>query len=287
MDLATRCHHFAARLPRNAVFSHLTAARLLGIPLPWRLERSGDIHISYPAPARAPHAAGLRGHRLTLKPGDVVSRGGLSLTSPVRTWLDLAGLLDVPELVAAGDHLVHWRLPLSSRDALQRGFDDFPGQRGIRRMRLALPLLSDRAESPPESILRVILVQGGLPEPTVNHQLVLTDDGGHLRPDFVFSDHRVILEYQGDYHRTKEQWRKDMTRRSRLEAAGWRVVELNWDDLQDPDELVSRVFALLSQSIHSAELPENASRWREYPALSGNSGRLREGGREGRGVSGG
>ena len=222
-----------------------------------------DLHIAFPSPARAPHAAGIRGHRLTMDNRDVINRGGLPLTSPVRTWLDLAGMLDVPDLVAAGDHVIHWRLPLASWDSLQQGFKDFPGQRGVRRMRVALPLLSDRAESPPESILRVILVQGGLPEPTINHELVMTDDGGHLRPDFVFAERRVILEYQGDYHRTREQWRKDMTRRSRLEAAGWRVVELNWDDLHDPDELVRRVSALLSQTIERRELPENASRWRQ------------------------
>ena len=34
---------------------------------------------------------------------------------------------------------------------------------------------------------------------------------------------------------------KDMTRRTRLESTGWRVMEINWDDLKDPIELVARI----------------------------------------------
>lgn len=32
-----------------------------------------------------------------------------------------------------------------------------------------------------------------------------------------------------------------MTRRTRLEAQGWHVLELNWDDLKDPRELVASI----------------------------------------------
>jgi very-short-patch-repair endonuclease len=56
----------------------------------------------------------------------------------------------------------------------------------------------------------------------------------------------VLIEYQGDYHRKVQgQWRKDMTRRSRLEAQDWVVIELNANDLRDPDELASRIRMIL------------------------------------------
>ncbi|MBU1589284.1 MAG: hypothetical protein KKH51_15270 [Actinobacteria bacterium] len=57
----------------------------------------------------------------------------------------------------------------------------------------------------------------------------------------------MILEYQGDYHRSMSQWRKDMTRRSRLEAQGWYVMEINADDLGDPVELVARIRSVLAR----------------------------------------
>jgi len=147
----------------------------------------------------------------------------------------------VPELVAVGDHLIHWRLPLATTEELAHSVTHFPGRRGLSRMRAALPLLDGRAESPPESILRVIIVHGGLPTPRINRTLIDTETGQDVRPDFIFSEHKLIIEYQGDYHRTKTQWRKDMTRRTRLEGKGWRVMEINWDDLKDPIDLVVRI----------------------------------------------
>jgi very-short-patch-repair endonuclease len=72
----------------------------------------------------------------------------------------------------------------------------------------------------------------------------VTDRFGEFvaRTDFILDEYKLVLEYQGDYHRsTKGQWRADMTRRSKLEAEGWRVMELNADDLKDPIELVTRM----------------------------------------------
>jgi very-short-patch-repair endonuclease len=67
------------------------------------------------------------------------------------------------------------------------------------------------------------------------------------RTDLILEKERVVLEYQGDYHRTtKGQWRADMTSRSRLEARGWRVMELNADDLKDPVELLARIGAMIA-----------------------------------------
>jgi len=68
-----------------------------------------------------------------------------------------------------------------------------------------------------------------------------------VRPDFVFPKEKVAIEYQGDYHRTRAQWRADMTRRSRLEAQGCIVIEVNADDLRDPAELTQRILAILAR----------------------------------------
>ncbi|MBK4347181.1 DUF559 domain-containing protein [Lacisediminihabitans changchengi] len=241
LDFIARCRLFALRMPPTAAFSHSTAAQLLGFPVPWRLERSSDLHIVIPAPARGPHATHIRGHRLSLRDQDILAQEGLRMTAPPRTWCDLASQLSVHELVAVGDHLIHWRLPIVTTAELSDAVTHFPGRRGLPRMRAALPLLDAHAESPPESILRVIIAHGGLPTPSINHVLVQTDDGPAIRPDFTFVEQKLILEYQGDYHRPKEQWRKDMTRRTRLEGKGWRVMEINWDDLKDPTELVARI----------------------------------------------
>lgn len=243
--LIRRCRSFQLRLPEDAFFSHGTAALLLGAPVPWHVELAAELSVTVPAPRRAPHANGITGHSREVTSGDVGTTAGIHHSSPARLWCELAGALDLGDLVALGDYLVHRGRRLSDIATLGRRL--LVGDRISRSplLRRALPLLSDRSESRPESRLRVILHLGELPTPEINHEIVMTDDGGRLRPDFTFSAQRVILEYQGDYHRTRDQWRKDMTRRSRLEASGWRVHELNADDLRDPRELCARVRRLL------------------------------------------
>lgn len=169
------------------------------------------------------------------------------MTSPARTWCDLAAVLDLGDLVAVGDYLVSRRLPLVTIAEIRGRLELMRSGRGIRLARRAVDLVRDASESRPESRLRVILAVAGLPEPTINHTLVDTETGNHLRPDFLFADAKVILEYQGDYHRSMSQWRKDMTRRSRLEAQGWYVMEINADDLGDPVELVARIRSVLAR----------------------------------------
>ncbi|MEO8263026.1 MAG: DUF559 domain-containing protein [Pseudolysinimonas sp.] len=245
-DVAQRCRMFQLRLPDEGFFSGATSALLFGAPLPFELEE-GDLDVTVPAPARAPHASGLRGHQRHVEPGDVIETQGVRHSSGPRVWCELAPVLDLRDLVAVGDHLIHHRRGHTTREALMQraSVGDRIGRSS--KLRAALPLLSERSESRPESRLRVILAQGGLPTPTINHTMVMTDGGSRLRPDFTFASHQVVLEYQGDYHRTRQQWRSDMTRRTRLEAAGWTVVELNADDLKDPRELCARLDLIMAR----------------------------------------
>ncbi len=245
-DLLTRCGMFAARLPAEMHFSHVTAALILGAPLPLHLERRPELDVTALLPASAPHAAGILGHRSTVSAGDIVIRAGVRHTSAARTWIDLSSGLRVEDLVAVGDYFIHWRSPLCSLDELRQRAAELRGRRGYRTARDAVELLDSRAESRRESHLRVIVVRAGLPDFEVNYVVVSTETGRDVRLDLAFPKHKVVLEYQGDYHRTAAQWRKDMTRRSRLEADGWYVMELNVDDLADPVELVARIRTVLA-----------------------------------------
>ncbi|MHC5796814.1 endonuclease domain-containing protein [Lacisediminihabitans sp. FW035] len=246
-DLRGRCALLQLRIPERAFFSHSTAALLYGIPLPWASEHAGDLHVAVPSPSRALSAIGVVGHRLAVMPTDVNVLSRLRVTSVTRTWTDLADQLAFEDLVAAGDFLIHWRQPLTTTTALEEAIRLRCGRRGSRALSRAVQRLNERAESPPESWLRLILEDAGFPPPHINREV--TDHHGEFvaRTDFIFEGLRLVLEYQGDYHRTtKGQWRADMTRRSKLEANGWRVMELNADDLKDPAELVARIRRLLA-----------------------------------------
>lgn len=241
-DLEGRCRAFATRLPPGVFFSHSTAARLLGAPLPWRLERLDAVHVTVEAPDRAPHARGVIGHSRWVVPGDVVEiASGLRVSSPARMWCEMASALDVPDLVAVADFLIHRRRLLATASILRERLEAGDRIARLRRLRIALELCDDRSESRRESRLRVCCIQAGLPAPKVNHELVDTVTGRGLRLDLAWPDRRFAIEYQGDGHRTKEQWRRDMTRRENLRLAGWTILELNADDLRDADELIRRI----------------------------------------------
>lgn len=234
---------FAARLPPGTFFSHLTAAHLYGIPLPPRL-RHARLHATVTAPARAPHAAGLVGHSRFVAPADVTETAdGIRISSPARVFLEVAGLLSLPDLVAVVDHLIRREAPLCSVEDLVERLD--VGDRLSRRriLRVALEYADPRSESRPESVLRLLLLRCGWGAPQPNHE-VRGPAGGRMRIDLAFPERLLAIEYHGDYHRDRDQWRRDVARRSRLEALGWNVVELTADDLLNPDELVARIIAI-------------------------------------------
>lgn len=245
LDVDGLCRTLQARLPEHAFFSGVTAAQVMRIPLPRRLENSRDLHVSVPAPATAPTGKGIRGHSVRVQPDDVRRWGALRLASPERTWCDLASVLTVTQLVAAGDYVIHWELPLASRESLAAAAGRFASRPGYPTMCEALPLLDDRSESPKESELRVVIVRAGLPGLVTN--LPITTSGGYsYRGDLVFPERKTIVEYQSRFHESPEAFRKDMTRISRLEADGWVVIQINNDDLADPEELVRRIERVLA-----------------------------------------
>ncbi|MDQ0616850.1 hypothetical protein [Arthrobacter globiformis] len=89
-----------------SVLAFGSAARVLQAGLPAWLEADWRIHVARRRGFSTPRRANVVGHLLTLLPGEVIEYDGVRLTSPARTWLDLASVLNVDELVVAGDSLV-------------------------------------------------------------------------------------------------------------------------------------------------------------------------------------
>ncbi|SLK11883.1 hypothetical protein SAMN06272721_115101 [Arthrobacter sp. P2b] len=103
-------------LDDTSILTSLSAARVWGAPLPARHRGDWRIHLARRRGFSFPRRANVVGHVLTFFPDEVLEYDGVRLTSPARTWLDLAGLLTVEELVAVGDYLVcchglHFRCP--------------------------------------------------------------------------------------------------------------------------------------------------------------------------------
>ncbi|BCW34428.1 hypothetical protein StoSoilA2_04840 [Arthrobacter sp. StoSoilA2] len=227
-------------LDDSSILVSLSAARIWGVPLPGN--RSGDwrIHLARRRGFSFPRRVNVAGHLLTLLPEEVVEYDGVRLTSPARTWLDLAALLPLEDLVVAGDHLVCSHGPdfpvpkeaLCSIEDLTEIVRRHPGMRGVRTARAALELIRVGADSAPETLMRLRLVNANLPEPTLNH--VVRDALGRpvLWPDAAYREFKVSLQYDGQHHGGADQHLRDIERQERSLAHGWLEVRISKHDLQ-------------------------------------------------------
>ncbi|WP_427017155.1 endonuclease domain-containing protein [Pseudarthrobacter sp. P1] len=221
--------------------SHLTAARLHGIPLPYWAEHEAEartIHLMRPGMAANPRRRGVKGHRGALAETERTEVRGVPATSLARTWLDLAGILSLDELVAAGDHLVcehhhgdRWdrppRLPLGELATYIGGKGPV---RNIGRARSALALLRVGADSPPETYLRLMLARSGLPD-FVPDCPVSDDAEPPAWTDLGCPDYRICAEYEGAHHATPAQQAADRRRDDVVARAGWRQIKIYARDM--------------------------------------------------------
>lgn len=227
------------QLDDSTVLCHLTAARIWRVGLPLWADCDWRIHLARPRGGSIPKRANVAGHRLALRPGDVVMLDGVRVTSPERTFLDLAAVLALDDLVAAGDSLVSEHAPefpsprdaLSSIEALDRMLFHHPGARNIRRARDALGFVRVGADSPPETHLRLAVVRGGLPEPELNHVVWGPAGTPELWPDAAYPAYGVALQYDGIHHGEAGQHLRDIHRARTTDRLGWVEVRVSKDDL--------------------------------------------------------
>lgn len=239
--LSDRCAAYRARMTPDQFFSHSTAAMLHGIPVPMTLWREVRLHVSVLRPAYPPDTVGVVGHRLRAPVG-CSTIAGLSVSDPVTTWCLLGSMVDIRDLIAAADYLVGPK-PKATLAQLEAAVAAWHGQNGVAALRTALPFVRPRVRSPRETLLRLLLLDAGLPEPEINYWIY--DDHGQFlaESDLVYPEEKVVIEYEGDHHRTDVgQWRKDIARRESLEDAGWRVIRVSAADLDlYPDRLIARI----------------------------------------------
>jgi very-short-patch-repair endonuclease len=180
-------------------------------------------------------------HRTELGPEDIELVDDIPLTSAVRTAWDVAALEPLGTAVAALDAMV--RAETVTEEELGTMAERGAGRWGVTKVRRAVALVDPRAESAPESRVRVALVLAGLvPVPQFR---VLAAGIELARVDLGFPEARLAVEYEGAYHFDADQIIRDDARYARLRAAGWRVIRLAAHDLRDLDGVVARIHTSL------------------------------------------
>jgi hypothetical protein len=185
--------------------------------------------------------AGVIARDETLGDDEVTRVAGLPVTTVARTAYDLGRHLSRDKAVARLDALMH-ATPFSVED-VRLLVKRYPGARGSRRLRAALPLVDGGAESPKESWLRLVLIDAGLPAPTT--QIPVLDWYWPIAfVDMGWEKYKVAVEYDGDQHRTdRKRYVKGQRRIRKLEDMGWIIIRVIAED--KPDDVVRRVRAAL------------------------------------------
>jgi hypothetical protein len=119
-----------------------------------------------------------------------------------------------------------------NRTEMWRAATQQAGRRGIVAVRELLPLADARAESPMESEARLAMIDGGLPIPELQYEII--DGNGELRRvDFAWPEQRVAVEYEGlDWHSGPDAMRKDRKRQAALQDVDWIVIPIVFEDVR-------------------------------------------------------
>jgi hypothetical protein len=164
---------------------------------------------------------------------EVTTVDGIPVTTPERTWLDMAEMLTLDGLVVMGDSCVRVPgeafeerdMPLCSIADLQRMIDRYKGKRGLRRAKEAIKLARVGSDSPQETLLRLAMVRAGLPEPELNVPIISEDGTRHHEPDLSYRKYRIGIE--GEHHGGEGQIVRDIDRSERCAALGWTEVRIS------------------------------------------------------------
>jgi very-short-patch-repair endonuclease len=205
-----------------------------------------------------------------LPPHHLVEIDGLPVTSLARTVFDLCGLASVarrqrglpwitePQASRALDDALAGPLTVAAANRILAEL----GRRGRPGTALMRRLMDERGEgfvateSELEDLLVAVLRDTGLPIPARQRSLGGVD-APVGRVDFLFAEHRVVIEADGRRNHTAlMDAEHDRWRDLELGAAGFLVVRVSWHQLvHQPERFVAmlrRVLATRAPTTHAA-----------------------------------
>lgn len=240
--------HWAAVLAGGgeAVISHQSAGVHHGAHV-----REPGVVLTVPHPTH-PRLGGVIVHQSTdLVAGHVGLIHGLPVTTPARTFVDLAAVLSKPDLRSAGESLLLSKRVTGERVARLVAELARPGKRGFTKLGEVLDeLLSTHgaSESALEQHFLTLVRSAGLDEPTPQHPFPGRLPGAH-RVDFAYPERKLVVEVDGrTFHSRLQDMVNDRERDMAAAAAGWQVVRIMWETLrEDPERVISQLRQVLEQ----------------------------------------
>ena len=155
-------------------------------------------------------------------------RDGIPVTTPARTLLDLAAVLQRHQLQQAINEAERLRLA-----GPHRLTERYPTKRGTRALRTLAPPTHTKQDL--EARFHTFLNDRRFPRPQTN----ILIEGKEV--DFAWPDRRLIVELDSWSSTAREPPSKTTAvRTGGSKRAGWTVIRVTWRDLDDPDALERR-----------------------------------------------
>ncbi|WP_309132353.1 hypothetical protein [Brevibacterium sp.] len=213
----------------DLVGSHLSAARIYGLPIPSRI-KDRRAHVSTRSYRKKIERRGLLLHYSAGLAYEHLEAFDLPLVTVPQLMIDLAPILSAEELVQIGDAAIS-RQRSGPYTTLKLMRDECEKRRPLKfrtKLERALDLIRPKVDSPRETWLRLWIMSCGLPEPDVHPPVQCSVRNIVLHPDLGYPELKLAIEYEGDHHRTSaRQFADDIERRQLLEAEGWTVLRVS------------------------------------------------------------
>lgn len=239
LELATRAQAALLVVGPPAALSGATALALHGISA----VDDTRIHMTVPSSRRIKSKPGLAIHQADFQPSDVVELNGLATFSLDLALADFLCDGDKRTAFAAVDEAMRGLVPDHVRTLRANVRDrvvDRHDRRGIHRAVMLLDLATGKAESPPESIIRLIVVEAGFPIPEAQYAITTIDGRTLYILDMAWPSRRIALEYDGfASHEGRRDY--DAERDARMAGRGWITIRASAADLRDPRRLLAEL----------------------------------------------
>lgn len=237
----------------DAIVCFRTAAILHGFPL----EDDGVTHVLVPDNRRP--MRGMRLHRWSVRPTEIVLGDSMRLTDRVTTLADCLGRL--PDVEAWGLLAWMWTRDMVTEDELSAQLNDRSHLYGVVRLRLMVTAVRRGALSVGEIRLQEFL----------EHYVVTGWTGDFFvwknrrvvaRGDIGFRERRLIIEFDGRIAHNETTRAEDEKRDRTINRAGYDVLHVTWAMLHErPHRLLKNIRAMLAappRSERRRELAEAA-----------------------------
>lgn len=231
-DARARCiaqHVGFLKTRSDFVLSHVSAALWWDAPL-LRLPRK--IWVSHPTETvRSTPKVHVSRARKT-ECSSAVFHQGAFVTPPLQTAVDCALTLPILDALCIVDFFLNQGLIAAS---------DFTSSitglrcKGVKNAREVSRLMSERSESPAETVTRYRIAMWGFTPP--KEQATIWVGSSYYRPDFLWEELKLILEvdgyvkYDGTYGDPGAAIRAEKRRHRDLEKLGYRVIRVQWEDI--------------------------------------------------------